>query len=138
MKIMFVSLGCDKNLVDTEKMLAILSDRGYDFTDDENEADVAVVNTCTFIGDAKEESIQTLIELGTLKQDGHLKALIAAGCLAQRYHREIREQLPEVDAVVGTMAIESIADAVDGVLAGQKELVHRIIINWLYLHLILC
>ncbi|MCD7737853.1 MAG: 30S ribosomal protein S12 methylthiotransferase RimO [Lachnospiraceae bacterium] len=120
-KIMFVSLGCDKNLVDTEKMLGILADRGFEFTDDENEADVAVVNTCTFIGDAKEESIQTLIDLGALKQNGRLKALIAAGCLAQRYHEEIRTQLPEVDAVVGTMAIESIADAVEAVLSGSRE-----------------
>ncbi len=121
MKIIFVSLGCDKNLVDSEKMLALLSDRGYGFTDDENDADVAVVNTCTFIGDAKEESIQTLIDLGELKKQGKLKALIAAGCLAQRYHEEIEAELPEVDAVVGTMAIEKIADAVDAVLAGQEK-----------------
>ncbi len=121
MKIIFVSLGCDKNLVDSEKMLALLSDRGYAFTDDENDADVAVVNTCTFIGDAKEESIQTLIDLGELKKQGKLKALIAAGCLAQRYHEEIEAELPEVDAVVGTMAIEKIADAVDAVLDGQKN-----------------
>ncbi|MCD7750600.1 MAG: 30S ribosomal protein S12 methylthiotransferase RimO [Lachnospiraceae bacterium] len=121
MKIIFVSLGCDKNLVDSEKMLGLLADRGYAFTDDEKEADVAVVNTCTFIGDAKEESIQTLIDLGTLKQSGHLKALIAAGCLAQRYSEEIKTELPEVDAVVGTMAIEKIADAVDDVLAGNRN-----------------
>ncbi len=121
MKIIFVSLGCDKNLVDSEKMLALLSDRGYAFTDDENDADVAVVNTCTFIGDAKEESIQTLIDLGELKKQGKLKALIAAGCLAQRYHEEIEAELPEVDAVVGTMAIEKIADVVDAVLDGQKN-----------------
>lgn len=120
-KIIFVSLGCDKNLVDSEKMLGLLADRGYMFTDDEKEADVAVVNTCTFIGDAKEESIQTLIELGSLKQTGHLRALIAAGCLAQRYHEEIKTELPEVDAVVGTMAIEKIVDAVDDVLAGHKN-----------------
>ncbi len=120
-KIFFVSLGCDKNLVDSEKMLGLLADRGYVITDDEMEADVAVVNTCTFIGDAKEESIQTLIDLGTLKQNGQLKALIAAGCLAQRYHEEIAAELPEVDAVVGTMAIEQIADAVDDVLAGRQK-----------------
>ncbi|MCD7863988.1 MAG: 30S ribosomal protein S12 methylthiotransferase RimO [Lachnospiraceae bacterium] len=120
-KIIFVSLGCDKNLVDSEKMLGLLADRGYAITDDEMEADVAVVNTCTFIGDAKEESIQTLIDLGSLKQNEHLKALIAAGCLAQRYHEEIAAELPEVDAVVGTMAIEQIADAVDDVLAGRQK-----------------
>ena len=84
MKIIFVSLGCDKNLVDTEMMLGMLQERGYTFTDDETEADVAVVNTCCFIGDAKEESINTLLELAQLKEDGNLKALIAAGCLAQR------------------------------------------------------
>ncbi len=120
MKIMFVSLGCDKNLVDSEKMLGMLADKGYEFTDDEAEAEVVVVNTCTFIHDAKEESINTLIEMGRYKTDGKLKALIAAGCLAQRYHEEIREEIPEVDAILGTTAIEHIAEAVEGVLQGQK------------------
>ncbi len=120
MKIMFVSLGCDKNLVDSEKMLGMLADRGFEFTDDESEAEVAVVNTCTFIHDAKEESINTLIEMGQYKTEGKLKALIATGCLAQRYHEEIREQIPEVDAILGTTAIEHIVEAVEGVLANQK------------------
>ncbi len=120
MKIMFVSLGCDKNLVDSEKMLGMLADRGFEFTDDESEAEVAVVNTCTFIHDAKEESINTLIEMGQYKTEGKLKALIATGCLAQRYHEEIREQIPEVDAILGTTAIEHIVEAVEGVLAKQK------------------
>ena len=113
MKIMFVSLGCDKNLVDTEMMLGMLAERGHTFTDDETEAEVIVVNTCCFIGDAKEESINTLIGLGRQKSEGHCKALIAAGCLAQRYHEEIREQIPEVDILIGTMAIDQITDALD-------------------------
>ncbi len=120
MKIMFISLGCDKNLVDSEKMLGMLADKGFEFTDDETEAEVCVVNTCTFIHDAKEESINTLIEMGEYKETGKLKALIATGCLAQRYHEEIRAEIPEVDAVLGTTAIEHIAEAVEEVLAGQK------------------
>ena len=121
MKIMFISLGCDKNLVDSEKMLGMLADKGFEFTDDEQDADVIVVNTCTFIHDAKEESIQTLIEMGQYKTTGKLKALIAAGCLAQRYHDEIRALIPEVDAIVGTTAIEHITEAVDEVLSGVKN-----------------
>ncbi len=111
MNIMFVSLGCDKNLVDTEMMLGLLQKKGYAFTDDEKQADVVVVNTCCFIGDAKEESIQALLEMGELKKTGRLKGLIAAGCLAQRYGEEIRKEIPEVDALVGTMATEDIAAA---------------------------
>ena len=121
MKIMFISLGCDKNLVDSEKMLGMLADKGFEFTDDEAEAEVAVVNTCTFIHDAKEESINTLIEMGQYKAEGKLKALIATGCLAQRYHEEIREEIPEVDAILGTTAIEHIVEAVEEVLAGEKS-----------------
>ena len=119
MKILFVSLGCDKNLVDTEMMLGMLGEEGYSFTDDEREADIAVVNTCCFIGDAKEESINTLLTLGELKQSGQLKCLIAAGCLAQRYRKEILEEIPEVDALVGTMAIEEIGAAIREALAGE-------------------
>ena len=92
MKILFVSLGCDKNLVDSEKMLGMLQEKGYTFTDDEAEADVVVVNTCCFIGDAKEESINTLLQMGELKDSGQVKALIAAGCLAQRYRPCDRDQ----------------------------------------------
>ena len=121
MKILFVSLGCDKNLVDTEEMLGMLSERGYSFTDDEEEADIAVVNTCCFIGDAKKESIDTLLELGERRTSGQLRALIAAGCLAQRYQKEIAEQIPEVDAIIGTTAQEALADALDRVLAGEGE-----------------
>lgn len=121
MKILFVSLGCDKNLVDTEMMLGMLGSRGYSFTDDEAEADIVVVNTCCFIGDAKEESINTLLEMAELKNSGQIKALIAAGCLAQRYREEIQKEIPEVDAIVGTGAIEEITDAVREVLEGKSR-----------------
>lgn len=118
MRIMFVSLGCDKNLVDSEMMLGQLYEKGYEFTDEEEQADVVVVNTCCFIGDAKEESINTLLEMSQLKKTGKLKALIATGCLAQRYKEEIQEEIPEVDAILGTMAIDSITEALEEVLAG--------------------
>jgi len=118
MNILFVSLGCDKNLVDTEMMLGMLGEKGFTFTDDETQAEIAVVNTCCFIGDAKEESINTLLQLGELKQSGQLKVLIAAGCLAQRYREEIQTEIPEVDAIVGTTAIEEIVAAVEEALAG--------------------
>ena len=110
---MFISLGCDKNLVDTEMMLGMLAEKGYQFTDDEQEAEIVVVNTCCFIGDAKEESINTLIEIGQLKETANVKMLIAAGCLAQRYRKEIRDLIPEVDVIIGTMAIDKIVEAVE-------------------------
>ena len=118
MKIFFVSLGCDKNLCDSEMMLGTLSKEGFEITDDENEADVCVVNSCSFISDAKEESINTLIELGRLKETGRLKGLVCTGCLAERYGREIRESLPEVDCIVGTMAIDEIVNAVKAAYNG--------------------
>ena len=102
MNILFISLGCDKNLVDSETMLGILGGRGYTFTDDETIADVIVVNTCCFIHDAKEESIQTILEMAEYKKTGRLKALVVTGCLAQRYQQEIIDEIPEVDAVLGT------------------------------------
>lgn len=120
MKILFISLGCDKNLVDTEEMLDLLRQKGYDFTDDENECDIVVVNTCCFIGDAKEESINALLEAAELKKGGRVRVLVAAGCLAQRYHREILTEIPEVDAIVGTTSIDRIADAVERALSGRK------------------
>lgn len=119
MKILFVSLGCDKNLVDTEMMLGLLREKGYEFTDDEADADIVVVNTCCFIGDAKEESINTLLEMSQLRREGKIQALLATGCLAQRYREEIQKEIPEVDAILGTMAIEEIAEAVEEVLAGR-------------------
>lgn len=119
MKILFISLGCDKNLVDTEMMLGMLTQKGYSITDDENEADVVVINTCCFINDAKEESINTILEMSELRKDGRIKALIVAGCLAQRYHEEIQKEIPQVDAIVGTTAIDAIVDALEETLAGQ-------------------
>lgn len=121
MRIMFVSLGCDKNLVDTEMMLGQLYEKGYEFTDDETQADIVVVNTCCFIGDAKEESINTLLGMAELRKNGSLKALIASGCLAQRYREEIQTEIPEVDAIIGTMAIDEIVRTVEEVLAGQRS-----------------
>ena len=121
LKILMISLGCDKNLVDTEMMLGMLQDAGYCFTDDETEADIVIVNTCCFIGDAKEESINTLIEMGALKETAKVKVLIAAGCLAQRYAREIREEIPEVDAILGTLAIDEIVKAVSDTLSGKHD-----------------
>lgn len=116
-----VSLGCDKNLVDTEMMLGMLSERGYTFTDDENEAEAVIVNTCCFIGDAKEESINTLIEMGTLKKTAHVRILIAAGCLAQRYAKEIRQEIPEVDAIVGTSAVDEIVRVIEETNSGGRK-----------------
>ena len=121
MQILFVSLGCDKNLVDTEMMLGQLAEKGYTFTDDEAEADIAVVNSCCFIGDAKEESINTILQLAELKTEGQLKALIVCGCLAQRYKDEIQTEIPEVDAIIGTTAIDTIVETVESVLAGKSE-----------------
>lgn len=121
MKIFFMSLGCDKNLVDSEHMLGLLRVNGHEFTDDEYEADVIVINTCCFINDAKEESIQSIIRMGERKKDGKCKALIAAGCLAQRYKNEIREELPEVDVILGTTAIEDIVKAVNESVAGEAK-----------------
>ena len=121
MKILFVSLGCDKNLVDTEMMLALLEEKGYSFTDDEQEAEAVIVNTCCFIGDAKEESINTLLEFADQKQAGRLKALIVCGCLGQRYREEIQKEIPEVDAIVGTNAISDIVNALEEVLRGKSQ-----------------
>ncbi|MCI8510101.1 MAG: 30S ribosomal protein S12 methylthiotransferase RimO [Lachnospiraceae bacterium] len=120
MQILFVSLGCDKNLVDSEVMLGLLQEKGYSITNEEKEADVAVINTCCFIHDAKEESIESIIEMGRLKQTGKLKALVITGCLAERYKEEIRNELPEVDAVLGTTSTESIVEAVEEVLSGKR------------------
>ncbi len=116
MKILFISLGCDKNLVDTEKMMGLLSESGYEFTDDEDEAEAVIVNTCCFISDAKQESINTLLEMAELRKEGKIKALIATGCLAQRYKDEIRKEIPEVDALVGIASTVDIKDALDEAL----------------------
>lgn len=121
MNIYFVSLGCDKNLVDSEMMITSLRKNGFVLTDDIEQADVIVVNTCCFIGDAKEESINTLIEMGGYKE-GRCRLLVAAGCLAQRYHNEIKEDIPEVDLIVGTMGYEDLSDKINEALEGKGVL----------------
>ena len=119
MKVLFISLGCDKNLVDSEVMLGLLDAKGYQIVDDETEADVIVINTCCFIHDAKEESIQTILEMAEYKKEANLKALIVTGCLAQRYQQEILDEIPEVDAVLGTTSYDKIVDAIEEALEGN-------------------
>lgn len=119
MYIFFMSLGCDKNLVDSEEMLGALVSRGFEVTDDESQAEVIVVNTCCFIHDAKEESIQAILDMANYKTEGNLKALIVTGCLAQRYKEEITKEIPEVDAVLGTNSQAALLDAVDEALKGK-------------------
>ncbi len=121
MKILFVSLGCDKNRVDSEVMLGMLSSRGHEFTDDEEIAEAAVVNTCCFIGDAKEESINTIIDLAKYRTSGQYKALIVTGCLAERYRDEVLKEIPEVDRIIGTASIEHIIEALDSVLEENAD-----------------
>ena len=116
MKILFVSLGCDKNLVDSEEMLGALRERGYQFTDDEDEADAAIVNTCCFIMDAQKESIEQILALAERRTEGKLKALIVTGCMAQRYKEEVLREIPEVDAVIGTTSEGRIAEILDEIL----------------------
>lgn len=112
MKVLLISLGCDKNLVDSEVMLGLLNKAGHQLTNDETEADVVVVNTCAFISDAKEESINTIIEMGELKKTGKLKKLIVAGCLSQRYKDEIMKELPEIDVIIGATNYDKIVEAI--------------------------
>lgn len=119
MNILFISLGCDKNLVDSEVMLGLLDKKGYKIVDEESEADVIVINTCCFINDAKEESVQTILEMAEYKKEGSLKALVVTGCLAQRYQQEILDEIPEVDAVLGTTSYDKITEAVEEALAGN-------------------
>ena len=118
MKVLFISLGCDKNLVDSEEMLGLLRDRGYEITDDETEADVIAINTCCFIHDAKEESIQSILEMAEYRKQGRCKVLLVTGCMAQRYQKEIRQEIPEVDVVLGTTSFEKIVDALDSAFRG--------------------
>jgi len=120
MKLLFISLGCDKNLVDAEKMLGLIQAKDIEICDDEAEADIIVVNTCCFISDAKEESINTILEMAEYKKSGSLKALIVSGCLAQRYNQEIIDEIPEVDAIIGTNSYDDISMAIDNVLNGQS------------------
>ena len=121
MKILFVSLGCDKNLVDTGKMLGILGGDGFQFTDSEEEADVIIINTCCFIGDAKEESVNTILEMARCKEEGRCKALLVTGCLAQRYKDEILTEIPEVDGILGTSSYDQIGAMVKQILEEKKE-----------------
>lgn len=120
-KIFCVSLGCDKNLVDTEKMLGLLNREGYTFTDDENEADAVLVNTCCFIGDAKEESVNAILEMARLKEEGRCRALVVAGCLAQRYKQELLDEIPEVDGIIGTTSCDEIVNVLNGILGGKPQ-----------------
>jgi len=119
-KIAFVSLGCDKNLVDSEVMLGIIDREGYTITNAEEEADVIIVNTCGFILEATDEGIESVIDAGKYKEEGNCKALIVTGCMAQRYRDEIFNELPEVDGVVGTGDFEAIASVIKSVLGGEK------------------
>lgn len=119
MNIFFVSLGCDKNLVDSEYMLGMIRDAGYHIVDDETMADIIVINTCCFINDAKEESINTILEMAEYKKSGCAKALIVTGCLAQRYKEEIEQEIPEVDAILGTNSYDNIVEAVQEVMEGK-------------------
>lgn len=121
MNIFFVSLGCDKNLVDSEIMLGIIKEYGFTITDDESQADIIIVNTCCFINDAKEESINTILEMGQYKKSGRLKGLIVTGCLAERYREDILAEIPEVDGVVGTKRYDEIASVIEEVLKGSKS-----------------
>ena len=120
MNIFFVSLGCDKNLVDSEHMLGSLAGLGYEITDSEEEADVIVVNTCCFIHDAKEESVAALLEMAERKKQGRCRALIAAGCMAERYREEILAEIPEIDAVLGVNSTERIAEVIRDSLQGKR------------------
>lgn len=121
MNVCFISLGCDKNLVDSEVMLGLLRDRGFSLTNDEACADIIVINTCCFIHDAKQESINTILEMAEYKKLGRLKALIVAGCLAQRYQEEITKEIPEVDALIGTTSQDAIVTVIDSVLENQSR-----------------
>lgn len=112
MKLLFVSLGCDKNLVDSEEMLGLLTGNGFEIVDDETEAEAIVVNTCCFINDAKEESVNTILEMAEYKKTGSCKVLVVTGCMAQRYKNEIIEEVPEVDAVLGTTSYGDILKAI--------------------------
>lgn len=120
MNLLFVSLGCDKNLVDSEEMIGIITKRGYGFTDDETQAEVIVINTCCFINDAKEESINTILEMAAQKKKGVCRALIVTGCMAERYRQEIIDEIPEVDALLGTASYSEIAEVIEMVLNGRS------------------
>lgn len=133
MKLLMISLGCDKNLTNTEEMMGLLDREGYKFTDDEDEAEIIVVNTCCFIGDAKEESVNTILQMAEHKQSngGNCRVLVVCGCLAQRYASEIKAEIPEVDAVIGTSAYEYIVNAINDALIKKGEGIYKKEINYL-------
>ncbi len=120
MKVLFISLGCDKNLVDSEEMIGLLGKENFQFTEDETEADIIIINTCCFVNDAKEESINTILQMAEYRKSGSAKALIVTGCLAQRYKEEIIKEIPEVDAIVGTSSYDGILEAVNSALEGKR------------------
>lgn len=120
MNVFFISLGCDKNLVDSEQMLGLLAEKNYRIVDDPEQANIAVVNTCSFILDAEDESVKAILEMADYKKEGSLKALIVTGCLAQRYEKDIMQEIPEVDAVLGTNSYNRIIEAVEAALGGEK------------------
>lgn len=126
MDIYFVSLGCDKNFVDSEMMVTSLKKSGYNITYNPDNAEIIIVNTCCFIGDAKEESINTLLEMSEYKETGKCRLLIATGCLAQRYHNEIKEEIPEVDIIIGTMGYEGLAECINQALDSKKTVIESI------------
>ena len=120
MKIFFVSLGCDKNLSDSEEMLGLLTKNGHEIVDEEEQAEAIIINTCCFINDAKEESVETILEMAEYRKSGKCRILIVTGCMAQRYKQEILDELPEVDAVLGTTSYEDILKAIEEADAGRR------------------
>lgn len=131
MKVFLVSLGCDKNLVDSEHISGILYSKDFEFTDNESEADVIIINSCCFINDAKEESIETIFEMAQYKDEGNCKALVLCGCLAERYHKEIKNEIPEIDILVGTSAFDEIADTIENYFKSQEKITNLKDINYL-------
>ena len=132
-KILFISLGCDKNLVDSEQMIGLLTENNYELTYDKSLADAIIINTCAFIGDAKEESINTILECAQYKEDGNCKALIICGCLAERYFEDIQEEIPEVDGIIGATAFDEVLSVVDKCLHGDKTFIKKDINRSVYL-----
>lgn len=120
MRIGFVSLGCPKNQLDTEVMLGHIASAGYEITPDETEADIVVINTCAFIGDAKKESIDNILDIAWLKENNNLKGIIVTGCLAERYREEVMQEMPEVDALLGTGSVHDIVEAIEAISNGEK------------------
>ena len=130
MNILFISLGCDKNLADSETMLGMLASRGYQIVDEEEKADVIIVNTCCFINDAKEESVNTILEMAEYKKSGTCKALLVSGCMAQRYKEEILQEVPEVDGILGTTSYDEVSKVLAEALKASGYLISTICPNF--------